>query len=95
MKGWEDLKRLRSAELDGCVGVVGCVGVGGHAELEGVSADGAPCEEEESLAEANDSNTCPKDLIGVLCHNFDILCQTFFLLHNPFPMLLKSVPHFT
>ena len=55
-----------SAELDGHAGVVGSAGVGGNAEPEEVSTDGTPCEEEEGLAEVSDSNTGPKDLIGVL-----------------------------
>ena len=55
-----------SVEVDGCAGVVESSGEGGHAEPEGLSSDGAPFEEEESLTEANDSNTGPKDLIGVL-----------------------------
>ena len=52
-----------SVELDGHTGVVESSGAGGHAEPEGVSANGTPCQEEEGLAETNDSNTSPNDLI--------------------------------
>ena len=55
-----------SAEVDGHAGVVGSAGLEGHAEPEGVSADGAPVKRKRGLAEANDFNTGPKDLMEVL-----------------------------
>ena len=90
-----------------CIGGRTCR-VRGHAELEGASADVAPCEEEE----ANDSSTGPKELIGVFvttwiisakpssCFTFPSLCcwSPSLILFNPFntdfltPSSIFSVP---
>ena len=76
-----------SAELNRHVGVVG------HAELEGVSADGTPCEEEEGLAEANHSNTGPKDPTGVLVTTWIISAKPSYCFTIP-SLCCQSPPSF-
>ena len=73
-----------STEMDGCAGVVGHAGVGDMQSQREYLQMVHLCEEEEGLAEASDSQLRSQGPDWSVGHNLHNLCQTFFLLYNPF-----------